>query len=118
MGDMTMAKKESKDDKVLDKKQSKDKPETKKTAKKVAKKKVAKKTVKKKVTKKKVAKKRAATAKRQNTSKTLGISMEERWRMIATAAYYKAEARGFKPGKEVQDWLEAEAEINALMTAK
>lgn len=29
---------------------------------------------------------------------------------IATAAYYKAEARGFVPGGEVDDWLSAEDE--------
>lgn len=29
---------------------------------------------------------------------------------IATLAYYKAEARGFEPGQELNDWLEAEAE--------
>ena len=29
---------------------------------------------------------------------------------IATAAYYKAEARGFMPGQELDDWLEAESE--------
>lgn len=27
---------------------------------------------------------------------------------IAIAAYYRAEARGFAPGNEMQDWLEAE----------
>ncbi|MDA3875620.1 MAG: DUF2934 domain-containing protein [Halothiobacillus sp.] len=27
---------------------------------------------------------------------------------IATGAYYMAEARGFIPGHEVEDWLEAE----------
>jgi len=32
-------------------------------------------------------------------------------RMIAEAAYYKAEKRGFKPGYELSDWLEAEREI-------
>lgn len=32
---------------------------------------------------------------------------------IATAAYYKAEARGFRPGRELDDWLEAEADISA-----
>ncbi|MDX9994942.1 MAG: DUF2934 domain-containing protein [Rhodocyclaceae bacterium] len=37
----------------------------------------------------------------------------ERNRHIATAAYYKAQARGFAPGREVDDWLEAEAEIAA-----
>ena len=30
---------------------------------------------------------------------------------IAVLAYYKAEARGYEPGHEMQDWLEAEAEI-------
>lgn len=29
---------------------------------------------------------------------------------ISVAAYYKAEARGFKPGKALDDWLEAENE--------
>jgi hypothetical protein len=27
---------------------------------------------------------------------------------IAESAYYKAESRGFEPGHEVEDWLEAE----------
>lgn len=30
---------------------------------------------------------------------------------IAELAYYKAESRGFEPGYELQDWLEAEQEI-------
>ena len=30
---------------------------------------------------------------------------------IATAAYFKAERRGFVPGRELADWLEAEDEI-------
>lgn len=29
---------------------------------------------------------------------------------IATAAYFKAQARGFSPGREIDDWLEAESE--------
>lgn len=36
---------------------------------------------------------------------------EEKLTRIAVAAYYKAEARGYEPGYEMQDWLEAEAEI-------
>lgn len=32
--------------------------------------------------------------------------------MIATAAYLRAERRGFAPGHETEDWLEAEAEID------
>ncbi|MFU8789017.1 MAG: sterol desaturase family protein [Methylobacter sp.] len=31
--------------------------------------------------------------------------------MIAEAAYYKAEKRGFSPGDELRDWLEAKSEI-------
>ncbi|TRZ69301.1 MAG: DUF2934 domain-containing protein [Rhodocyclaceae bacterium] len=30
---------------------------------------------------------------------------------IATAAYYKAATRSFAPGRELDDWLEAEAEF-------
>lgn len=30
---------------------------------------------------------------------------------VAVAAYYKALARGYEPGHEIQDWIEAEAEI-------
>jgi hypothetical protein len=33
--------------------------------------------------------------------------------MIAEAAYFKAQQRGFVPGYEVQDWLDAEREIDA-----
>jgi beta-lactam-binding protein with PASTA domain len=37
---------------------------------------------------------------------------EDRRNDIATAAYYKAESRGFIPGREMDDWLEAEAELS------
>lgn len=37
--------------------------------------------------------------------------------MVAEAAYYRAEKRGFAPGKELDDWLEAEKEIEALTRA-
>ena len=36
---------------------------------------------------------------------------EDKLSCIAVAAYYKAEARGYEPGHEMQDWLDAEAEI-------
>lgn len=32
---------------------------------------------------------------------------------IAALAYQKAEQRGFEPGHEWEDWLEAEAEVRA-----
>lgn len=33
---------------------------------------------------------------------------------IAEGAYYRAERRGFQPGSDLQDWLEAEQEILAI----
>ncbi|MFZ3086835.1 MAG: DUF2934 domain-containing protein [Methylotenera sp.] len=35
---------------------------------------------------------------------------EDLTRRIAELAYYKAEARGFEPGHEMEDWLSAEKE--------
>jgi len=39
------------------------------------------------------------------------LSPEEVYRLIQESAYFKAKARGFEPGHEVQDWIEAEAEV-------
>jgi DNA anti-recombination protein RmuC len=41
-------------------------------------------------------------------------STEQRQRMIAEAAYFRAEQRGFQGGDPVDDWLQAEAEIDQL----
>ena len=38
-------------------------------------------------------------------------SAAELYEMIAEAAYYRAQKRGFIPGLEAQDWLDAEAEV-------
>ena len=35
--------------------------------------------------------------------------------MIEEAAYYRAEKRHFEPGHELDDWLQAEAEICSLL---
>jgi hypothetical protein len=40
---------------------------------------------------------------------------EDRLEMIAEAAYYRAERRGFEPGHEIEDWLEAEAAVDAAI---
>ena len=40
---------------------------------------------------------------------------EDRYEMIAEAAYYKAEQRGFEIGEHELDWLEAEHELVDLM---
>jgi DUF2934 family protein len=39
------------------------------------------------------------------------LSSEETRRLIAVAAYYRAKERGFEPGHELEDWVEAESEI-------
>jgi hypothetical protein len=39
------------------------------------------------------------------------VSREERLNMIRTAAYHLAEKRGFQPGAEMDDWLEAERDL-------
>lgn len=41
---------------------------------------------------------------------------ETQYEDIATAAYYRAQSRDFEPGNELQDWLEAEREINPART--
>lgn len=43
------------------------------------------------------------------------LNAEERIRLVAQAAYYRAEKRGFAPGYELQDWVEAEAEVLRLI---
>jgi hypothetical protein len=32
--------------------------------------------------------------------------------LVATAAYYRAERRGFRPGHELEDWLAAERDVD------
>lgn len=45
-------------------------------------------------------------------------SDEARGRMIAIAAYYRAERRGFAPGYELEDWLAAEVEIETQLARR
>ena len=46
-----------------------------------------------------------------------GVTPEQRYRMICDAAYFRAERRGFVGGNAVQDWLDAESEIDDLLRA-
>jgi hypothetical protein len=41
------------------------------------------------------------------------LTPAERHRRICELAYRRAEQRGFAPGSEVEDWLEAEREVDA-----
>jgi len=43
------------------------------------------------------------------------ITLEMRYLMIAEAAYFRAEKRGFVGGDVAQDWQEAEAEIDRVL---
>lgn len=45
------------------------------------------------------------------------VTAEERYRMIAEAAYFRAEKRGFAGGDIAEDWVQAEAEIDRMLQA-
>lgn len=45
------------------------------------------------------------------------VDVQRRQAMVAEAAYYRAEARGFDPGHELDDWLEAEQDVERLLQA-
>jgi hypothetical protein len=42
---------------------------------------------------------------------------EAKRRLIADIAYFAAESRGFSPGYELDDWLQAEQEVEASLEA-
>jgi hypothetical protein len=45
------------------------------------------------------------------------IKLPDCYTKIAEIAFYKAEKRGFEPGRELDDWIEAEQEFKEI-TAK
>jgi len=47
--------------------------------------------------------------------KEVSVSPEHRYHMIATAAYFLAERRGFAGGYQMQDWISAEAQIDSQL---
>ena len=58
---------------------------------------------------------RAARPKQSAVSPRAQLTPEARHALIAQAAYLRAERRGFEPGHEAEDWLAAEAEVDALL---
>lgn len=66
-----------------------------------------------------VAAQRAARARSKShpvaPTNVLPLTPEQRYQMIAEAAYFRAEKRGFALGDTLQDWLEAEAEIDSIL---
>jgi hypothetical protein len=59
---------------------------------------------------KRAPRKRAAAA---EVARPSFVDPQQRAALIARAAYFRAMNRGFAPGHEVQDWLAAEAEVDA-----
>ena len=59
------------------------------------------------------------SARRPSPSKPAGaaapatMASAEREELVRLAAYFRAEQRGFAPGREWEDWLIAEAEVSA-----
>jgi hypothetical protein len=65
---------------------------------------------------KKVAPAKSAAAQRpRKASRSVPADRES---LVRMAAYLRAERRGFAPGYEIEDWLAAEAEVNARKSAK
>lgn len=46
-----------------------------------------------------------------NNTARAEISADEVRKLISEAAYYRAKQRGFQPGHELDDWIQAEAEV-------
>jgi hypothetical protein len=46
-----------------------------------------------------------------------GVDARTRHELIAQAAYFRAQHRGFEPGHEHEDWYAAEAEVDAALGA-
>lgn len=55
---------------------------------------------------------------RKPRSSAAAITPQARHELISVAAYLRAQARGFAPGNEAEDWLVAETEVDALLRAR
>lgn len=92
------------------------------TGKKTAEKKVgaAKKPVAAKAAEKKTPEQKAnsvATAENAPAVTAMDVTAKQRYRMVAEAAYYRAESNHFM-SDPVRDWIEAEGDIAALLDGK
>jgi len=64
------------------------------------------------------APRKSVAATETNAPVTHYMGPELRSALIAEAAFFRAERRGFAPGNELEDWLAAESEVDAkLMSA-
>ncbi len=60
------------------------------------------------------ARKSRATA----PARAADVAPDLRWKMIAEAAYLRAERRGFTSGDPVDDWLAAEREVDRRLAKR
>ncbi len=84
-----------------------------------SKKKVVKKASVKKASVKKAASKKAMrknAPSKKAASKQSSVSYQQRYQMIAEAAYLIAEKQDFTPGNEIDNWLQAEQQIDDWIT--
>jgi hypothetical protein len=63
---------------------------------------------------------KAPATRKKSTSLASGgnavqLTPEERQRYVSEAAYFIAERRGFAAGGDVEDWLQAESEIDQML---
>jgi len=54
---------------------------------------------------------RGATQATPRPDTRVATSSDDTRRRIAEAAYFRAQERGFEPGHELEDWVEAESEV-------
>jgi hypothetical protein len=72
-------------------------------------------TVKKRAARKPMVADAAAKQTKAASAPASFVGPGQRAALIAKAAYYRAEKRGFAPGHEAEDWLAAESEVDAKL---
>ena len=75
-------------------------------------------TSKKTISPKQTAAHKAADIAAEKHQYAQGTSAEERHRMITEMAYLIAEQRGFQGDRAMEDWLQAEIEVDARFAAR
>lgn len=68
-------------------------------------------------TKKAAPRARRAAPQKSAADGITGLTAHERHALVAQAAYFRAQARGFAAGRELEDWVAAEAEIGAQLAS-
>ena len=62
------------------------------------------------------ATKKSVRTPRKNVTNLKTVSSDQRRAMIAEAAYFRAEQRGFEGGDPISDWLLSEQEVDQILS--